>query len=284
MRNLVLALSLFLMILLGWFLYQYSCDCCGDGSADSNTGIISEVSEDDSSGESVTDAAGSNRMSDYLMFNWSDGEPVLRDDWETRKTQIINGLAEGEFLEITGLYRSDESNNTSFENLGLARANKIKELLAPPLSGDRITLSSKLVDDNVDKGGLFTSVDFRNYVKKNNLDTSIPDRTIIRFPYNSDNKLDDAEVEDYLDKVAARVQESGESISLTGHTDNIGSNDSNITLGQRRAEIIKRYLINKGVSPSKIVTSSKGEASPIASNNTSEGRAQNRRTELQIIK
>lgn len=285
MRNLVLALSLFMMILLGWFLYQHSSECCSDGIDDSNMGIIpdSPDSLDDSSSEEVSDAAGSSRMSDYLMFNWSNEEPVLRDDWDTRENQIINGLAEGEFLEVTGHYRPDETNNTAFENLGLARANKIKDLISPPIPNDRITLKSKLVSADVDRNNLFTSAEIRNYVKSANLDTSIPDRTIIRFPYNSDDKLDESEVEDYLNKVAIRVKASGERISLTGHTDNIGTIASNVVLGQRRVNIIKTYLMNKGVPASLIITDSKGEASPIATNSTSAGRAENRRVELQII-
>jgi outer membrane protein OmpA-like peptidoglycan-associated protein len=286
MRNLVLALSLFLMILLGWFFYQFSCDCCGDNSGNSNSGIISNSDDKanaSSSQDELTNSDGVAKMSDYLMFNWSNGEPVLRDDWETRKNQIINGLADGEFLEITGDYRSDETNNTTFENLGLARANKLKDLISPPITSDRITLKSRLVNDNVDKNSLFASASFRNFVKTTNLDTSIPDRTIIRFPFNSDDKLDDRAVESYLDKVATRIKSSGERVRLTGHTDNVGSTASNIVLGQRRADIIKRYLINRGVSASKIITDAKGEASPIATNNTSAGRAENRRTELQII-
>ena len=71
---------------------------------------------------------------------------------------------------------------------------------------------------------------------------------------------------------------------LTGHTDNIGSDASNKVLGQRRADIIKNYLIQKGVDASKIQTSSQGESAPVATNDTENGRAQNRRVELQIIK
>jgi outer membrane protein OmpA-like peptidoglycan-associated protein len=286
MRNFVIALSIFFMILFGWFFYQYPGDCCGEGKAGTEAGIISDAKEDGTG--SMTDdgnaGASDSRMSDYLMFNWSDGEPVLRDDWDTRKNQIIKGLKEGEFLEITGDYRPDETNNSSYENLGIARANNIKNLISPPISEDRITIKSRQLGDEGDRNSLFPAVRFRNYVKKANLDTSIPDRTIIRFPFNSDARIIDPEIESYLNKVAARVQTSGEKIRLTGHTDNIGSIESNEVLGQRRAVIIQQYLIKKGVPSAKIITNSKGEASPIATNNSSAGRAKNRRTELEIIK
>ncbi|MCL4165843.1 UNVERIFIED_CONTAM: hypothetical protein GTU68_047178, partial [Idotea baltica] len=92
------------------------------------------------------------------------------------------------------------------------------------------------------------------------------------------------EVENYLDDVADRVKKSGERVRLTGHTDSFGDDASNQRLGQNRADIIKRYLVSKGVASSKILTASKGESSPLTTNATKAGRAENRRTELQIIK
>ena len=98
------------------------------------------------------------------------------------------------------------------------------------------------------------------------------------------NKLNNSEIEAYLDQVAKRVKETGESVRLTGHTDSLGSSSSNITLGQRRANRIADYLIGQGVRRSQINSTSKGESEPVATNHTEVGRAKNRRTELQIIK
>ncbi|MEE9438179.1 MAG: OmpA family protein, partial [Saprospiraceae bacterium] len=92
------------------------------------------------------------------------------------------------------------------------------------------------------------------------------------------------EVEKYLSDVAKRVIKSGERVKLTGHTDNVDSDSFNHKLGMRRANIVKKYLLNKGVKANKIIAQSKGEKAPIATNSNSKGRAQNRRTELQIIK
>ena len=57
-----------------------------------------------------------------------------------------------------------------------------------------------------------------------------------------------------------------------------------MSLGQRRADIIKRYLIDQGVPANQITALSKGELDPVADNGTKAGMAKNRRTELQIIK
>jgi outer membrane protein OmpA-like peptidoglycan-associated protein len=72
-------------------------------------------------------------------------------------------------------------------------------------------------------------------------------------------------------------------IEVTGHTDNTGTEPFNKTLGLKRAEFVKSYLVSAGISADQIVTSSKGFSEPVASNSTSEGRAANRRTEIKVI-
>ncbi len=69
-------------------------------------------------------------------------------------------------------------------------------------------------------------------------------------------------------------------IVVTGHTDNIGSDDNNIELGQRRADKVRDYLVSKGVKKEIVQTISEGEHSPIRTNKTAEGRAINRRTHV----
>lgn len=72
------------------------------------------------------------------------------------------------------------------------------------------------------------------------------------------------------------------SLSITGHTDNIGSNPFNINLGQRRANAVKAYFRKIGINV-KINTTSKGETEPRATNDSEAGRAQNRRVNCRII-
>mgnify|MGYP000890540563 CR=1 FL=1 len=71
-------------------------------------------------------------------------------------------------------------------------------------------------------------------------------------------------------------------IIVEGHTDSRGSDYANLVLSNRRAESVKRYLVKRGVQASRIKTVGHGEAKPIASNNTDEGRKLNRRTEIYI--
>ncbi len=72
-------------------------------------------------------------------------------------------------------------------------------------------------------------------------------------------------------------------IRISGHTDNIGSDDDNLILSQKRAAEVVAYLIKKGIDPSRLSSEGLGETRPIASNDTEEGRANNRRTTFQII-
>ena len=72
-------------------------------------------------------------------------------------------------------------------------------------------------------------------------------------------------------------------IEISGHTDNVGSEDDNLVLSHQRAESVKLALINKGIEPSRIVAIGKGESKPISENDTEEGRARNRRTEFRIL-
>ena len=67
---------------------------------------------------------------------------------------------------------------------------------------------------------------------------------------------------------------------IIGHTDNQGSKEKNMKLSADRAEAVKTFLVEKGISESRIVTSGKGDTQPVASNKTPEGRAQNRRIEF----
>lgn len=87
-----------------------------------------------------------------------------------------------------------------------------------------------------------------------------------------------------LDSLAKRVLalESLDSIEVAGHTDNRGAATFNQSLSERRAESVKRYLVEQGVSAAKITTTGHGMNRPVADNNTAEGRAANRRVDITI--
>ena len=74
-----------------------------------------------------------------------------------------------------------------------------------------------------------------------------------------------------------------ETVIAVGHTDAIGTDAYNRSLSLRRVEAVKAYLVSKGVPADRIKTEGKGESQPVASNQTREGRAQNRRVEIEVM-
>jgi len=86
-----------------------------------------------------------------------------------------------------------------------------------------------------------------------------------------------------LDRVAQILVNKNFSLKLAGHTDNVGSDNSNMKLSKDRAESVKDYLVSKGANPSRIEATGYGETQPIASNKTAEGRAKNRRVEFTLF-
>src|ERR1700694_2820996 len=87
-----------------------------------------------------------------------------------------------------------------------------------------------------------------------------------------------------LDDLAAKVGGINlEVVIAIGHADSIGSDEYNQKLSVRRAEAVKAYLVSKGIEPNRVYTEGKGEKQPVADNRTKDGRAKNRRVEIEVI-
>jgi outer membrane protein OmpA-like peptidoglycan-associated protein len=101
----------------------------------------------------------------------------------------------------------------------------------------------------------------------------------VLFRFNSADLLPTAMTR--LTEVAdALKSEPDRTITIEGHTDNVGSVDVNLDLSRRRAERVRDYLVGRGIDPARVTAVGKGEANPIATNATPEGRANNRRVEI----
>ncbi|MEI7446711.1 MAG: OmpA family protein, partial [Burkholderiales bacterium] len=74
-----------------------------------------------------------------------------------------------------------------------------------------------------------------------------------------------------------------EVIIAVGHTDSVGSDAYNQKLSLRRAEAVKAYMVSKGIEANRVYTEGKGEKQPVADNKTAEGRAKNRRVEIEVV-
>lgn len=85
-----------------------------------------------------------------------------------------------------------------------------------------------------------------------------------------------------LNEIAGMLTQHAElKLAIEGHTDSVGDDKANLTLSQKRAESVKRYLVdNKGIAAERLTPKGLGESKPAAPNTTEEGRQQNRRVEL----
>lgn len=89
------------------------------------------------------------------------------------------------------------------------------------------------------------------------------------------------ESRDILDRVAQSLADWPEvKVEVGGHTDSVADDAYNLSLSQRRAEAVRQYLIDKGISSKRLEAKGYGETRPIATNDTVEGRTKNRRVEL----
>ncbi|MBC7681047.1 MAG: OmpA family protein [Ferruginibacter sp.] len=87
-----------------------------------------------------------------------------------------------------------------------------------------------------------------------------------------------------LDDLVSKVKGINlEVIIAVGHTDSVGSDAYNQKLSVRRSESVKAYLVSSGIEKNRVYTEGKGEKQPVADNKTAEGRAKNRRVEIEVV-
>lgn len=226
-----------------------------------------------------------------IDFKWADATAFTNAGFDALRDRIQKGMNADNILEITGLYYEAEPAPPGFANMGFARAEEVKKLFAGVIPAERIKTRARLLDESeTAKTGYFEAANFNWIVPepdkpKNDVEVEqLADRTIIRFPFDSDRKLVDPQVDDYLNKLTKRLSQTTEKVRITGHTDNKGEPSYNNKLGLMRAEAIKAILVSNGVAADRIIVESKGETQPEDTNDTEPGRNNNRRVEVRIVK
>ena len=92
------------------------------------------------------------------------------------------------------------------------------------------------------------------------------------------------EAREKLDDLVSKTKDVNlEVIIAVGHTDSVGSDAFNQKLSVARAESVKKYLVSKGIETNRVYTEGKGKKQPVADNKTAEGRAKNRRVEIEVV-
>lgn len=256
------------MIGSGWY---YTCkikERCYDGS---------------SPGRAETELNQSGNVADYpLMFDRDSEKPFTGTGFIAMRDSLTALIRPGTKLQLSGLFGPGETNPTAEQDLGLARA-KMARALFPGIPDSLFSFTSR--PDSV----LFANVDSKlPAVEASLIEAALPEvvdigNYTINFPSNSAARISEPATDIYLDKLVEVLKNSDKVVEITGHTDNIGTNEVNLKMGLWRANSIKSLLTAKGVPASKISTTSKGEEQPLASNDSEDGRAKNRRIEI-IVK
>ncbi|MBT4162447.1 MAG: OmpA family protein [Gammaproteobacteria bacterium] len=105
--------------------------------------------------------------------------------------------------------------------------------------------------------------------------------TGVNFDYDSDN-LTDAAKDKLHETIHSLQQQPNISVRIEGHTDNVGSDEYNLSLSKQRANAVRDLLINEGIRARRLTVQGYGENSPVATNDTESGRAQNRRVDFVV--
>ncbi len=224
-----------------------------------------------------------------IYFLKNKAHPVINDtlEWQAEVKSLKDLQAEGKKLHINAPYFSTENNATDFDNLGLARAEALKNLLSGSIVDSLIITKGKLAEDSAGNAPDFIEYN-KNWIKwqvDNDFVKELDQKTLIYFPYNSTKEIRNKAILSYMNNVADDMKKHPElMILIVGHTDNTGSEASNQLLGLKRANRIKNWLVAKGINAKRIQVKSEGEKQPIADNATPEGRQQNRRVEISYIK
>lgn len=217
-----------------------------------------------------------------IQFKWAEKQAEATALFTNYKDSLINLLTEGGTLEITGFFLESELEGLpKGTDLGLLRAQEIKDKLFPELKKGQYKLAGKLNELSFEKTSeafLSSKIDY----KKAEPVFSIGNK-ILYFPFRSSDITVNADVKGYLEGLVKWMNETDGKVEIIGHTDNVGSKQINYNVGLKRAEQVKNYLIKQGIPEGEISVKSEGMMKPIASNENEEGRAKNRRAEINTI-
>ncbi|WP_299891501.1 OmpA family protein [uncultured Lacinutrix sp.] len=301
-------LGILLTIIIGTLLYWFLCckPCLEAKQAAIEAAAIEaakpEVKAATKNAFSIIDTKSSIRFNSNDNFNFKASDFSILEPVSSDLTNKIERLSTylkdnpGKTVDITGHYTSGEKNNTVFPNLGLARANSVKNyFVSHGMSSKDINTFGKLNDDLVpDENYIYYGPATYKIGTIDPDDTSAADALkqlgeeikadplVLYFDSGAASISLTANQREKVAKMVRYVDKVDTSISVIGHTDNTGNRDANIKLGKNRAEFVKTYLVQNGISANKISTSSKGPDKPIADNNTDEGKAKNRRVVVTI--
>lgn len=214
-----------------------------------------------------------------LIFDCNSDKVITNKLWPEKKREILARKKDGKSLLIVAPYFEGESKEKA-----LARAAQVAKLFKPELTDNQMVFGVRK-GGNCENSKLNLMHESRyKWVTRNGDIEEFFNHTNVHYKYDSTAEVKQANINAYFDDLAKMLKETGDSVTVTGHTDSDGTAEYNMKLGLERANEFKTHLISRGVSDDKIKVESKGKSMPIASNATKEGKQDNRRVEIRINK
>lgn len=297
-------LGIVVTIILGTFLYlKFCCNCCMKEPADNIEEVVVVKETVTEIVPFVINGTGIDYHSnDNLKFLKNSAAVILpvKDSVtigiEKLKTFLVGNPKQK--VTITGYATTDEKNTTTYPNLGLARANDVKNyFVSKGLSADQFDTKGEIIATWKTKADtLLGPVSYEINALTDTVTTKTngedfaalkakinADPLILHFNTNkSNNNLNAQERQKIKDITYYIVHVNDAALLIVGHSDNVGKRESNVVLAQKRADFTKNYLSKNGIDGNKIETQSKGPDEPIGDNTTADGKANNRRTVVTI--
>lgn len=211
--------------------------------------------------EVKTPKIGINLPTGPLTFNWSNWTPKTSEIFPAFRDSLVGLLKDNQKFEIIGNYFGNEKAPTGFENMGLARANKIRDLfMQAGLDSSRFRLRASLDEQAYDSiSGNFVASVFNYKISSATIVEGEGKDFTILFPFASNQMNNDPAFGQKLNEAAAYLKSSGRQVVLTGHTDAEGDPQRNEKLGLDRANGIRQELMKRGVAMSQVETRTMGD-------------------------
>ncbi len=228
----------------------------------------------------------------FIRFLFSKPKPLVPLEIEQAFPKMAQYLQNNlhRQLRINCAYSPDEKNTTIMPDLGLARAELLKQqLIKLNAPADRIVTASTEVNaplfvrDYMIGGAGFDFIPNRllSFTVEKMLQN---DSVVVYFEGGSTRFSVPSETKIYLENLRQfLLQNPFATILLTGHTDNSDTDDFNLQLGERRSNLLKNYMVEMGLPSNRIITQSVGEAQPANPNTMEEGRMRNRRVVIRTV-
>ncbi len=271
----------------------------------------------------VSDGNFQTKSEHSIIFEVSDWEPTIPMQALASLKSVALYLANNseKKLILTGRFGLDELNDSDFPNNGIARAQAIKKELISYGAPDQLIeiKADSLPQMKLTCGKIMRGIDFDfekqesiasvepveakekeekeetnlNNISSDEVETNLNTEStfqekktyIVFYDENTFKPMVDEEMDSYFKSLTNYLKEHPKNrLLLMGHTDNIGDQSKHFNFGKYRARKLRDVLLEYGIEKRRIKTDSKGSSEPLGSNSTSEGRNQNRRVEISIIK